>query len=532
MIRVALALTIASTVQLTGCLSIMLLSAPETVAIGDTATFVLDISASDSGANANPYVVAEVPASWTLQSATYTGIINGSPASGSGTIVAPAFGGCMPDPRPEFQILWITDGPFNTAAGDSAEVTLDFAVNGLPAGEIATRFWFLALSDTGGGCNPNPAVATINRSPRRLHYEQTIVAGSLPLNRSLILGPDGSPLIIGGGPYVEATLYERNPITGDLTWIEPSNQPGISDFHDLVVSPDGRHVYGVDNGTDQLAAFELGDPPDALVPIQSLFDNAGGVDGLNGPRNLTISPDGSSVYVSATDENKVSVFSRDGASGLLTFVEYQQDFTAGLHSPRGLAVGPDGLNLYVTGWDGDALLVYDRDPATGRLTFLETHENGTGATTGLESPRSLALSRDGSNVYVLAKSTIAVFSREPSTGALTFQHAMLESGTGGPGLRNPWSIGISSDDRTIVVAGQGTLAVYARDPSGLLSQVETHFAYDAGVPKLDGPSGLMVSADNADVYYGGDTAIALFSWRLLGDDFESGTTAAWASTVP
>ncbi len=301
----------------------------------------------------------------------------------------------------------------------------------------------------------------------------------------MILGPDGSSLIIGGGPDPEASPFDRNPITGELTWVVAYNKASISNLDGLVISPDGNHVYGVDPDTDQLAVFEVGDPPGALTPIQSLYDNTDGVDGLDEPTNLAMSPDGTSVYVSATAENMVSVFSRDIATGLLTFLEIHFDFEDGLHAPRELAVSPDGMNLYVTGWYGDALLVYDRNPATGRLTFLETHKDGIGGTTGLENPRSLALSGDGANVYAVADSSIAVFSREPATGALTFQYPILESGDGGPGLRYPWRIGITGDGLTVVVAGKGTLAAYARDPAtGGLALIETHFASDAGIPDL------------------------------------------------
>lgn len=533
--RAAAVLTVAGTVFLAGCASIMLLSAPASVAIGDAATFVLRLSADSGAGNANVYVAAEVPIGWDLDSATYSANINGTQVSGTGAVTAvpPNLAYCQLDARAGYQVVWITDGTYDTYAGDFADVTLEFAVNNLPAGEIETRFWVLVDSSSGTHCPNYPVVATINRSPRRLSFRETVYQGALYENHSIAVSPDRSKLLVGGGDYTEASLYDRSPVTGELAWVESFDKATIFNLRDVVFSPDGHHVYGVDEGQDQLVVFDFGSSPGALRPIQILDSTTVGFSAFRGDLNLTISSDGRSVY--ATDElfGRVYGLSRDPDSGWLTLVDIDTNFGAGQDIPWSPEVSPDGLNLYLVGREGDAVVVYDRDPATGELSFRESHIDGVDGVTGLEAPRSLTVSRDGANVYAAADGSIAVFDRDPASGALTFVEAMTELGTGGVGLSWTRDIEAGPDDRAVLVAGWNALSVFTRDPTtGLLTLEENHFGNDAGVPDFGFPDDLLISPDNADVYLGCDGAIRVFSWRLRCDDFETGDLSAWSSTVP
>ena len=89
----------------------------------------------------------------------------------------------------------------------------------------------------------------------------------------------------------------------------------------------------------------------------------------------------------------------------------------------------DGANVYATSLDSNAVTTFTRDPSTGALSQAGdgsgciTNAATTGCTTGraLDGPDVVTVSPDGNNVYVGAffGNAVAVFARDPSTGALT-----------------------------------------------------------------------------------------------------------------
>ena len=86
---------------------------------------------------------------------------------------------------------------------------------------------------------------------------------------------------------------------------------------------------------------------------------------------------------------------------------------SGLGGARGLAVSPDGKQVYVASQFDDALAVFSRDPDSGALTLAGVHKNGVNGVTGLNTANGIAVSPSGSHIYVSGfdDNAIAVFSR-------------------------------------------------------------------------------------------------------------------------
>jgi DNA-binding beta-propeller fold protein YncE len=138
-------------------------------------------------------------------------------------------------------------------------------------------------------------------------------------------------------------------------------------------------------------------------------------------------------------------------------------------------------------------------------------------------PRDVVVSPDGAFVYVLMaryeQGAVAVYSRDPGTGALAFANCISEGeDTSGclpaRGLAGARSIAISPDGRSVYVAAHyfddgGTLTSYARDAStGALVQLEGAEGCMASAPYSDcgqgphylDPSSVAVSHDGSTVY--------------------------------
>lgn len=198
-----------------------------------------------------------------------------------------------------------------------------------------------------------------------------------------------------------------------------------------------------------------------------------------------------------------------GPAGLPTLVQ-----------PSDIAIAPDGAHAYVASESGDAVLQFARD-AAGTLTLSQTW---TAASAGLQdarldAARALAISADGTFVYVAAQNSnaITVLARDEADGHLSFVQAQVDgqadaTAAGGTvrGLQGASALALSPDGNHLYALGSmgNTLAVFARNAGdGRLAfvEAETEAMNDAGdaggvVTALDRPSGLVVSPDGQNVY--------------------------------
>jgi DNA-binding beta-propeller fold protein YncE len=164
-------------------------------------------------------------------------------------------------------------------------------------------------------------------------------------------------------------------------------------------------------------------------------DCADSTNGLGGAFSVAVSPDGTSVYATALDDSAIVRFDRDPANGKITAKDCVDDIATGpdscedevddLGGAFGVAVSPDGGSVYVTASGADALVRFNRK-SNGKLTskgcVMDDAASGFCADTadGLGTPTGVAVSPDGASVYVGATidDDVAILKRTAS-GALT-----------------------------------------------------------------------------------------------------------------
>lgn len=314
------------------------------------------------------------------------------------------------------------------------------------------------------------------------------------------------------------TLYTAQPAVGQtsggLTFLEiiaTAEQAPTG----IAVSPDGLHAYVVTR-TDTLEVFELS----PLNSIQLLEDGVGGVDGLRDPEAVVVSPDGTNVYVASRGDDAVAMFFRGSPSGLLTFGEVQKDGVGGVDGLEGaasLTVSPDGSHVYVAGRQDHAIAVFERS-LPGFLTFVEAEFDDTAGVDGIRGTRAVAITPDGNHVYASgpAEKAVAAFLRNASTGELDFVQVQREGFGGVVGIDDVRSIVVSPDNGHVYTADVdgNRVAVFARNAAtGALAQVQVVRDGRDGVEGLNGPEALAVSPDGANLYAAGagDSAVAVFS---------------------
>ncbi len=239
----------------------------------------------------------------------------------------------------------------------------------------------------------------------------------------------------------------------------------------------------------------------------SCSDEGSTVNGLDVARAISASPDGKHLYVASSGDDAVAAFSRNPITGAVGFVEAEVDGVGGVEGldfARGVTVSPDGKHVYVVSRDDDALAVFSRDPSSGALSFVECLVDDTGpvgcSTTadGLDFARGVNVSPDGKHVYVtsgLSDDELAAFARDQDTGELSFVETEDE------GVRGAGAVTTSPDGRHVYVASEdeagGAVAAFSRNQAtGALGFVEC-VGDTGGPPGCDTEGGTVNGLDGA-----------------------------------
>jgi hypothetical protein len=159
-----------------------------------------------------------------------------------------------------------------------------------------------------------------------------------------------------------------------------------------------------------VAVFSRNAATGMLSFVEALVDGVGGVDGLAEAWSVAVSPDGANVYASGKLDNAVAVFRRDAATGRLSFVEAQLDGAGGVEGLGGawlVAVSPDGASVYAAGASDDAIAHFRRESG-GALVFVEARADGVDGVDGLDDARGVTPSPDGAHVYATGTNDHAV----------------------------------------------------------------------------------------------------------------------------
>lgn len=356
-------------------------------------------------------------------------------------------------PSPDGSDLYVSSGP--------ADAISRFAVG--PAGGLA--YVGCVSANTGvAGCSKTATATALGTNSGMDNPE------------GFVLSPDGRFLYVasasdGGVAWFRrgagGALSYRGCISADsgaaaceqLPFAADSaDETGFDSLREVAVSPDGRSLYTVSDADEAIARFSLradGSPrfrdcitgQTTVLPCEPIAGaNATGADtGLRSLVDVSVSPDGNSVYAVSDGDSALTHFSRNPRTGEISFqgchsgdsdvacklipAAVSNNATdSGMEFPTVARVAADGRSVHLAATSDDALTSFDRRPRSGRLSFagcisgeiIAACEPSAGATAngednGLDRVRALAVSADGSGVYLGAQadSAVARFSREP-----------------------------------------------------------------------------------------------------------------------
>ena len=110
--------------------------------------------------------------------------------------------------------------------------------------------------------------------------------------------------------------------------------------------------------------------------METQANGVGAVENMIDPDAVRVSPDGLNVYVAG--DSALTVFRRQSAGGKLTFVESEQGQGGGASFQlRDVVVSPDSKTVYVTSHLENAVAVLDRDAGDqGTVTVAQVLQDG------------------------------------------------------------------------------------------------------------------------------------------------------------
>ena len=312
-----------------------------------------------------------------------------------------------------------------------------------------------------GACLGSKKLVTMSRDPKTGKVEVIDSIGDLKGAVCLAISKDQKWVVFTSCQSSLVTLYSRDAKTGKLTEVSRQQQ-GIEGVDGLnfpiavTISPDSRFVYVTSpTGTGSLTTFSIKDGK-----LNFLQNHEGADNCLKGARLMAVDPKGEFLFVGCCKSHCLTVFDRDVKKGHLRLLNYKADGNDGcnlLEGAHGIACSKDGKHLYVSSgrWGGDHGITVFEVLQREVLEPIQELEDGEDLK-NFNAGNFIKISPDGKYVYATgAKSNnVLCLERNTKSGRLKYLYDLpvdMETDLGGMMA----DVYISKDNRFIYAACEG-----------------------------------------------------------------------------
>ena len=139
-----------------------------------------------------------------------------------------------------------------------------------------------------------------------------------------MVSPDNKHVYVTGFASDSIAVFSRNTTAGanfgKLTFRETHSSAGLNGADSVAISPDGKRLYVAAFNDDAIVVFQRNTDKNSanfgnLTFVQTLKAEVAGVEGLNGISELMVSPDGKHVYAASCFDHAISMFRHDSDTG-------------------------------------------------------------------------------------------------------------------------------------------------------------------------------------------------------------------------
>ena len=159
-------------------------------------------------------------------------------------------------------------------------------------------------------------------------------------------------------------LDDGHLVPNDAGPVSVATEPGAGPRH-FAFAPNGETVYVINELSSSLSVFTWDSERGDLTPRQTVSSLPDGFGGKNTCAQVVVSPDGRHVYGSNRGHDSIAIWAIDGTSGEVKLVGHEP--TQG-KEPRNFAIDPTGSWLLAANHRSDTIVTFRRDLETGLLT--------------------------------------------------------------------------------------------------------------------------------------------------------------------
>lgn len=377
----------------------------------------------------------------------------------------------------------------------------------------------VSVQDNGGVANGGADSATLSNSA-----SVTIINNSAPVLSAGVddntlriiddlttisgLGTLADSALTTAGDYLyvldssgNVAIFSRNTASGDLVLLQTLSS-GVSSATTLVISEDGSHVYVLASDGSSVAILSRDSSDGSLIPSQTLV--------TQNVVDLAVSSDGTSVYLVDGNYSGLLVYTLDSDSGEYTL---SQSIAAATGSEPYLfsAVSVTAVGDYVyvvtdptSSSVANTLIVYKvgSDGQLSAVSWIRDGQTADDTSVDLSTPVDVAVSSDGSTVYVANSESVAVFSFNADSGTLIYLGSLSTADN-----VTVTSIALSSDDATLYLTGSdGSISRYST-ANGTLTLLQTLSSSDDST--LAGAQDVIAAANGAVIVIGSNGLVSM-----------------------
>ena len=310
----------------------------------------------------------------------------------------------------------------SSQGANSQSVAVHGTINPLPVVNKVTNQTFnagnatTAINFTGTGTayswtNSTPGIGLAANGVGDIPSFTAVNTGTTPITATITVTPVPSGLVFAANS-IDGTVSVVSTLTNKLVATIPvgSKPEGVS------VSPDGSRVYVTNRGSNSVTVIDpVSNNVISTIPVEQ------------NPLGVAVSPDGTKVYVANQGSNTVSVI--NALTGTIT-----STITVG-SQPAGVCVSPNGNTVYVANFNDGTVSVIN---AVTNAVIASIHIGG--------NPFGVAVNPNGSQLYV-SNETLDVYEVNTVSNTVIASTTLSYAGAG-----RTRGLAVSADGKYLYVA--------------------------------------------------------------------------------